>query len=1010
MRIVNWSWLRAPAVTWPQRLFMNKSVCGQWLARVIASVGFCLLAATLPVLAQPHAPLNYHGGPVMNSFEIYPVYYGNWSSTDINNHQSFLKGLAGFISGQDAPAGMQPVMAQYNVNSASVAPPITTLAPVFSTTSLADGDIQKIIHTNQSSGKIPAYQSNRLIMVFLPGGYTVQITGGCAYHGAESPSAIYSAVPKDCGPTLQLVTGHEVFEAAADPSFTAWDEAVDGCKTVINLEFGAIPGPADNTQGGTCSSTGFIGTYQYQGISGQSQVVARMPGHLDVFWIDPVGAVWSNWWDNNVNSGRWNTPFTIAPAGSAAPGTVTVASRNPGHLDVFWVGNDGSVMSNWWDAGFNNGYWNTPFVVAPPKSALPSKIAAVGRAANHVDVFWIAPDGSVWTNFWDGFGGGPWATPFEIARAGSAQPGMIAAVSRMPGQVDVFWIDLNGGVISNFWNENFNNGNWNTPYAIAGPNSALAGGITATARMPGHLDVFWIAPDLSVRTNYWDVSGTWGTPFSIAGPNSALPGAITAVGRVPNHLDVFWTSAMQQVFTNAWDASSGWAAKPWSVTGVQQGRPSLLSVVGRQPDQLDLFSVDYSGSVLTTFWNPSNNWPAPFAISGGSSALSPDFTQPPRPGSWAESRDNTRIDVFWGATDGSILNNVSYFGTWLTAPVSVAPAGTTLASAPVTGISRHEYHTDLYWSSPGADVMIQSSDRFFNNFSWGGAFPIAFSSTATSPVSAISRNPNHIDVFWTSPKGEVKSNFWDAFMNNNKWNSDYDVCLPNCAVPGSPVSAVTRSAGHVDIFWASSSGTVMTNQWEASVGWDFSRVIAGAGSVPAGAPVSAVTRNAFHVDIFWVNSKGAVMSAGKDSFTNSGQWGNPYQIAPPGSAVPGTTVAAVSRIPYQVDVFWQTSGGAIMSTLWNQFEFSGQWITPYQVAPSGSAEAMSPLAAVSDQPNHLAVFWMYSAGSVTGTYWDQFANNGWTSPSSLMAPPIGGGGGGAGGGGGGGGHCNPCHQ
>jgi hypothetical protein len=239
-------------------------------------------------------------------------------------------------------------------------------------------------------------------------------------------------------------------------------------------------------------------------------------------------------------------------------------------------------------------------------------------------------------------------------------------------------------------------------------------------------------------------------------------------------------------------------------------------------------------------------------------------------------------------------------------------------------------------------------NKFFNNFNWGGAFPIAFSSTATPPVSAISRNPNHIDDCWTSPKGEVKSNFWDAFMNNNKWNSDYDVCLPNCAVPGSPVSSVTRSANHVDIFR--------------------------------------------------VDPKGAVMSAGQDRFANSGQWGNPYQIAPPGSAVPGTTVASASRLLYQVDVFWQTSTGAIMSTLWNQFEFSAQWMTPYQVAPSGSAESMSPLGAVSNQPNHLAVFWMYSPGSVTGTYWDQVANNDqWTSPSSLMAPPIGGGGGGGGG-------------
>jgi len=47
-------------------------------------------------------------------------------------------------------------------------------------------------------------------------------------------------------------------------------------------------------------------------------------------------------------------------AGSAQ-GAVAVVARSPDHLDVFWVGLDGSVGSNWWDAGANNGAWNTPF-------------------------------------------------------------------------------------------------------------------------------------------------------------------------------------------------------------------------------------------------------------------------------------------------------------------------------------------------------------------------------------------------------------------------------------------------------------------------------------------------------------------------------------------------------------------------------------------------------------------------------------------------------------------------
>jgi hypothetical protein len=46
-------------------------------------------------------------------------------------------------------------------------------------------------------------------------------------------------------------------------------------------------------------------------------VVARTPEHMDVFWVGPDGSVGTNWWDATVNNGLWNTPFDIAPAGSA---------------------------------------------------------------------------------------------------------------------------------------------------------------------------------------------------------------------------------------------------------------------------------------------------------------------------------------------------------------------------------------------------------------------------------------------------------------------------------------------------------------------------------------------------------------------------------------------------------------------------------------------------------------------------------------------------------------------
>jgi hypothetical protein len=104
------------------------------------------------------------------------------------------------------------------------------------------------------------------------------------------------------------------------------------------------------------------------GASGGPEPVARTPEHMDVFWVGQVGSVGTNWWDANANNGQWNTPFEIAPAASAQ-GVVNVVARTPEHMDVFWVGQDGSVGTNWWDANANNGQWNTPFDIAPAGSA-----------------------------------------------------------------------------------------------------------------------------------------------------------------------------------------------------------------------------------------------------------------------------------------------------------------------------------------------------------------------------------------------------------------------------------------------------------------------------------------------------------------------------------------------------------------------------------------------------------------------------------------------------------------
>jgi hypothetical protein len=255
-----------------------------WLSAVVSVVGIC--ASSLPVLGQEHAPLHYHGGPILKRFRIYPLYYGHWSSADITAQQNYLTGLTAYISGKDEPPGKQPMMWQYGVYEASVNEAKTmTAPPCASTCDLSRPQLVDIIRDSQASGKasekLPAFGPAILIMVFLSHGYTSHFCGPDACHNSESASSFWAVVPQDSGPTLPLVTAHEVFEASIDPADNndvGWDEAVDGCTSTVTLPFGEIPGAADNTHEGDCSTNGYIRANSYFLLSVSADKVIDVQG------------------------------------------------------------------------------------------------------------------------------------------------------------------------------------------------------------------------------------------------------------------------------------------------------------------------------------------------------------------------------------------------------------------------------------------------------------------------------------------------------------------------------------------------------------------------------------------------------------------------------------------------------------------------------------------------------------------------------------------------------------
>ena len=306
---------------------------------------------------------------------------------------------------------------------------------------------------------------------------------------------------------------------------------------------------------------------------GHELCVARNPNHMDLFWVHPGGSINSTWWDAGVAGGSWLPArvFTATAAGKAVGGPVTVVARTPNHMDLFWVHPDGSINSTWWDAGVAGGAWdpNRVFAATAPGMARPGNaVAVVARTPNHMDLFWVHPDGSIYSTWWDaGVAGGAWEINRVLAATPPAQAtpgGAVAVVARTPNHVDLFWVHPDGSINSTWWDANVTGGAWevNRVFAATAPSQATPGSpVAVVARTPNHMDLFWVHPDGSIYSTWWDVgvtSGAWdpNRVFATTAPGKAKPGSAVAVlARTPTHMDLFWVHPDGSINSTWWDAN-----------------------------------------------------------------------------------------------------------------------------------------------------------------------------------------------------------------------------------------------------------------------------------------------------------------------------------------------------------------------------------------------------------------------------------------------------------------------
>ena len=231
----------------------------------------------------------YHGGPVLQTVNLYKIYYGNWSNPCASFDTSTAGVLNNFLNTVGSSSWYKTTTSYYSVagsaksfvsntvnNTGCISVPSSTLGTSFDA---ATGNQISTIVQNQITAQSWPANSNDLYFVFTSPDISVSgfKTSMCGYHtytnsGANTvqysfvgdsgnsascvSSSILSASP-NANPTadgMASVVAHELVETVSDPRLNAWfdnggNENGDKCGWIFGNSFTVNGGKANSTAG-----------------------------------------------------------------------------------------------------------------------------------------------------------------------------------------------------------------------------------------------------------------------------------------------------------------------------------------------------------------------------------------------------------------------------------------------------------------------------------------------------------------------------------------------------------------------------------------------------------------------------------------------------------------------------------------------------------------------------------------------------------------------------------------
>lgn len=335
--------------------------------------------------------------------------------------------------------------------------------------------------------------------------------------------------------------------------------------------------------------------------------VSRDAARLDAFVVDTSGRTLTAATDDNFDHGPWRGWWEIQ-GGRAKPGApIACVNRGPNRLDVFVVGTDGGIYTAAWDQNVANGAWRGWWRIGNVTAPQGSRIAAVSRSPDHLDIFVVDTNGNVMSAAWQ-TGDTQWRGWWHIQQGKAKAGAYISAVARSSQKLDIFVVGTDGGIYTAAWDAAVSNGAWRGWWRVAGGSAPQGAPVTVVSRDPNKLDVFVVGNDGRIYTAAWDAAvanGAWRGWWPVAGGGAKLGSVISCASRDPNKLDIMTIGTDGKLYTAAWDQFSGNAQwRGWWRIGdgsCQQGIETTL--LRRNSWSLDGFDAGTDGGVYMVCWN-----------------------------------------------------------------------------------------------------------------------------------------------------------------------------------------------------------------------------------------------------------------------------------------------------------------------------------------------------------------------------------------------------------------------